>query len=87
MFRAVIIGCVEAKPRRVKEGRPPPPPQPPEFLYSVTRHRPTARTNNLVQWSSAILNQSKCLLFGKALVFLRFFRPDSVEIVYIDTDR
>ena len=59
---------------------------PPELLYSVNAHRSGARTANALQWSGTILGQSRSLLFGKLLVFLRFFDPRRLEVAYCDTD-
>jgi hypothetical protein len=56
--------------------------KPPDLLYAVTYRRPKAATTNLVQWSGQILGLSKNLLFSKVLAFLRYFRPDSLEILY-----
>jgi hypothetical protein len=55
---------------------------PPELLYAVTKRRPLAKTHNLIQWSGQILGLSKNLLFSKVLAFLRYFRADSLEILY-----
>ena len=62
------------------------PNRPPELLYSVNAHRATARTANALQWSGTILGQSRSLLFGKLLVFLRYFDPRRLEVAYCDTD-
>ena len=62
------------------------PERPPELLYSVNAHRSTARTANALQWSGTILGQSRSLLFGKLLVFLRYFDPRRLEVAYCDTD-
>jgi hypothetical protein len=55
---------------------------PPELLYAVTSRRPLAKTHNLIQWSGQILGMSKNLLFSKVIAFLKYFRPDSLEILY-----
>jgi hypothetical protein len=72
-----MLGAVDC---RRQQRRAEQTPQPPELLYAVTSHRPRAKTVNILQWSGSILGQSKNLLFGKLLVFLRFFRPDSLEV-------
>ena len=63
------------------------PDRPPDLLYAVTTRRPKAQTRNILQWSGAILGMSKNLLFGKVLAFLRYFRPECLEILYCGEEK
>lgn len=70
-----LLGAVRRKRGRV-----------PDLLYSISRPQPSARTRNQIQFTAAILSQSKYHFFGIVLTILRFFSPERAELAYLDTD-
>lgn len=70
MFEVSLLGAV------TREGKVP------DLLYAVTSHRPKEKIYNIVQWSGAILGQSRAIFFSKILAVLTYFSAGKVQITY-----
>jgi len=72
-----LLGCVESKRKD----------QFPQLLYALTRRRPEAPIQNLIQTSAWILASSKQVFYGKLCRLLNMLRMDSAELCYVDTGK
>ena len=59
----------------------------PQLLYALTRRRPEAPIQNLIQTSAWILASSKQVFYGKLCRLLNMLRMDSAELCYVDTGK
>ena len=60
--------------------------KPPELLYLCEIDNKDAKVNNCCHLASNILSESKNIFFSKVLTLLRYFKPECLEVNYLDTD-
>lgn len=61
------------------------PKQEPALVYLVERDNKKAKIYNNLNQSSVILNASKVIFFERLLLFLKYFKQNSIELTYADT--
>ena len=57
----------------------------PQLVYLCEVDNSHAKDRNCLHLASLILNESRVIYLSNLLVLLRYFRPECIELAYLDT--